>query len=285
MRKERLANISLVFVSLIWGSGFIVVKDTLNYLNEYFLLVIRFAIATGILGLYLLLKKINPFKYDILKKGAILGLILFIALAAQTIGLKYTTATNSAFITGLFVVLTPIFAVLLFKKYPKIWSIFAVILATLGLFLLTFDSAPGFTFNFGELITLLAAAAFAFHILYTDKYAKKSDLFSLGFMEFGFMTLFSVIFTILFGSISTNLESRVIFSLIYLGVFVSFIAYFAQIVAQKFTQSIKVALILTLEPVFAGIFGFIIASETLSPINLIGAGLILSGMILAEIKR
>lgn len=163
MKKEHLADISLVFVSLIWGSSFIIVKDTLIYLNEYFLLFVRFAIATGILGLYLLLKKINPFKYDILKEGAILGLILFIGLGTQTIGLKYTTATNSAFITGLYIVLTPIFTVLLFKKYPKVWNIFAVILATLGLFLLTFDNALGFTFNFGDLITLLTAAAFAFH--------------------------------------------------------------------------------------------------------------------------
>lgn len=104
-------------------------------------------------------------------------------------------------------------------------------------------------------------------------------------MEFGFMTLFSIIFTILFGNISINLESRVMFSLIYLGVFVSFISYFAQIVAQKFTQPLKVALIFTLEPIFAGIFGFIIASEILSSINLIGAGLILFGMVISEIKK
>lgn len=285
MKKEHLADISLIFVSLIWGSSFVIVKDTLIYLNEYFLLVIRFAIATGILGLYLLLKKINPFKRNLLKEGAILGLILFIALGTQTIGLKYTTATNSAFITGLYVILTPIFAVLLFKKFPKVRSILAVILATLGLFLLTFNSTLGFHFNFGDLITIVAAVAFAFQILYTDKYVRKSDPFSLTFMEFGFMTLFSIIFTLLFGSISTNFQSNIIFSLIYLGVVVSFISYFTQTVAQKYTQPLKVALIFTLEPVFAGIFGFILSSEILSLINLFGAGLILLGMIIAEIKK
>ena len=119
MKKEHLADLSLIFVSLIWGSSFVIVKDTLIYLNEYFLLVIRFAIATGILGLYLLLKKINPFKRNVLKEGAILGLILFIALGTQTIGLKYTTATNSAFITGLYVILTPIFS----KLIEFLWSL------------------------------------------------------------------------------------------------------------------------------------------------------------------
>jgi drug/metabolite transporter (DMT)-like permease len=285
MEKERLADLSLIFVSLIWGSSFVIIKDTLIYLNEYFLLVVRFAIATGILGLYLLLKKINPFKRDLLKKGAILGLMLFIGLGTQTVGLKYTTTTNSAFITGLYIVLIPIFSVLLFKKYPKLWNIFAVVLATLGLFLLTFNNSLGFHFNFGDLITIIGAVAFAFQILYTDKYVKKSDPFCLTFTEFVFMTLFSSIFVILFGNISTNFDTHVMFSLIYLGVVVSFVALIIQTTAQKFTQPLKVALIFTLEPVFAGIFGFIFASEILASINLFGAVLILLGMIIAEIKK
>jgi drug/metabolite transporter (DMT)-like permease len=131
----------------------------------------------------------------------------------------------------------------------------------------------------------VAAVAFAFQILYTDKYVRKSDPFSLTFMEFGFLTLFSCIFTVLFGNTSTNFGSQVMFSLIYLGVVVSFIAYFTQTAAQKYTQPLKVALIFTLEPVFAGIFGFIFSSEILSLINLFGTGLILLGMIIAVIKK
>ena len=285
MEKERLADLSLIIVSLIWGSSFIIIKDSLTYINEYFLLVIRFGTAAIILGLYLLFKKINPFKSNVLKEGAILGLILFIALGTQTVGLKYTSATNSAFIHSLYVVLTPIFAALLFKKFPKTWCIFAVILATLGLFLLTFNSTLGFYFNFGDLITLVTAVALAFQILYTDKYVKKSDPFSLGFIEFGVMTLFSGIFTILFGSIPTNFDSHITFSLIYLGVVVTFIAYFTQIIAQKFTHPLKVVVIFSLEPVFAGIVSFIFASEILSLINLLGAGLIFLGMVIAEIKK
>jgi len=285
MKKEHLADLSLIFITLFWGSSFVVVKDTLNYLNEYFLLFVRFLIATGILGLYLLFKKINPFERNVLKQGMVLGLILFISLGTQTIGLKYTTATNSAFITGLYVVLTPIFTLLLFKKYPKSWSILAVILATLGLFLLTFDISLRFHFNLGDIITLLTAVGFAFHIIYTYKYVKKSDPLSLAFLEFGSMALFSGIFTIFFGSMPTNLGNHVIFSIIYLGIFVSFVGYFIQTVAQKYTQPLKVALIFTLEPIFAGVFGFLFASEILSSINLLGVGLILIGMIIAEIKK
>ncbi len=270
----------MVLVCAIWGSTFALVKDTLGTFGAFFINGSRFFIAALLVALFFLASK-RQLKAIDLKRGMLLGVFLFIGYATQTVGLQFTSATNSAFITGLLVIMVPICAAFLFKSAPqrKIWL--AVLVAIAGLWFLT---GAGVGANIGDAITLLTALGFSLHIIYTGKFAKSSDTFALLLGQFGVAAMLSLPFVLALGQVPAAYPIGAATAIVFLALFASLFAEWAQTEAQSRIDANRIALIFLLEPVFAALFGFLLLSEQFTFAKALGAALILLAMFIAESK-
>lgn len=283
-RKPLIADLAIVLITFIWGTTFTVVKGALTDIEPFAFLFLRFGLATLILLPVIWRKHILhslPWK-----AGILAGFFLFIGFMAQTIGLQYTTASKSGFITGLSVVLVPIFVAVFEKKSLSRNAIIAVVLAVIGLYLLTNPRAQ--SFNNGDAWTLLCALGFALHIVTLDYYTWKVNYLGLFFIQIAVVTLFSGIVLpfenstlILF---QEGLTVNVIIALLITAVFATAVAFFLQNWAQRITTATRTALILTLEPVFAALTAYVILAETLGFLGILGGICILAAIALAELK-
>lgn len=268
----------LVLVAAIWGSTFVLVKDTLNSFGTFALMFLRFLIASAVLGAYFIATKRKISREDMVH-GAFLGAILFISYAAQTFGLNFTSPTNSAFITGLFVILVPLLSALILHRVPerKVWL--AVALAMGGLYFLTGATTR---FNIGDAVTLACSLTYALHIVFAAQFVKKCDAMNLALVQIAAVTLLSMALMLAIGEVPRAYPLPALAAVVFLGLFATLFAQWAQLAAQKIIEPSKVALILVLEPVFAALYSALFFGEILSPVAVFGAGLILSGMLVAE---
>jgi len=255
--KTLLIDFGLVYAAAIWGSTFFIVKDSLKYIDPVVLVGYRFFLAALILGLVLLFQK-KPL-FSNFKQGFILGLFIWLLYIPQTIGLKFTTASNSGFITGLFVAFVPVFSLIFFRKLPSLVKTLAVVISLTGLWILT----GGLTdINTGDLITLITAMAYAIHILFADKYVNKNiDPYILSFQQFLVVGLLSFVTALFFRLPFSVVSQSVIWTVLFLTLFPTLSAFVIQLVAQKFTAPLKVSLIFALEPVFAALFAWTLGGE------------------------
>ena len=280
--KEFGADFSLLLVAICWGATFFIVQDAIEDTPVYIFLFWRFFIATGFMFL-ISLKEIKKLDKETFKAGLVLGTFMFLGFAFQTFGLTYTYSSTVAFITGLNVVIVPIALFFIFKTKVSIYSISGASFAVIGLYFLTNTHAGGF--GLGEFYTLICAAMFALQITYTDVYAKKHSAFllvSIQFLVVSILSAFGALF--LDGEIMPkSFDGVFLEALIVTVVFATVFAFFTQTVMQKFTTPAKTAIIFTMEPVSAGVFGYYFAEESFTFIQLLGAGLILFGMLSAEL--
>ena len=280
--KEFGADFSLLLVAVCWGGTFFIVQDAIEDTPVYIFLFWRFLIAAGFM-LLISLKEIKKLDTQTLKAGLLLGLFMFLGFAFQTFGLTYTYSSTVAFITGLNVVIVPIAIFFIFKRNVSVYSLIGATFAVIGLYFLTNSHAGGF--GLGELYTLICAAMFALQIVFTDVYAKKHSAFLLVTIQFIVVTVLSA-FGALFldGHIMpSSFDGVFLEALIVTVIFATVFAFFTQTVMQKFTTPAKTAIIFTMEPVSAGVFGYFFAGENFTSIQLMGAGLILFGMLSAEV--
>ncbi|MCF7803886.1 MAG: DMT family transporter [Candidatus Marinimicrobia bacterium] len=282
-KKPLIADLSLVLIAFIWGTTFTVVKSALEDIEPFAFLVLRFGLAALILLPIIWYK--SGFSRLPWKAGSLAGFFLFIGYMAQTIGLQYTTASKSGFITGLAVVMVPIFAAVFEKKSLGRWTAISVTLAVIGLYLLTNPQAQ--SFNQGDAWTLLCAVGFALHVIALDYYTRRVNLMGFFFIQILTVTVLSGIVLPFENSTLHILEHGltwyVVGALIVTAVFATALAFFLQNWAQRITTATRTALILTLEPVFAALTGYVVLSEVLGVSGVIGGGLILLAIILAEI--
>jgi len=265
----------LTAVAAIWGSAFLSMKGTLERLDVNSFLAWRFTIAT----LFLIairpsvLKKIDlPF----LKKGAILGAFLSSGYIFQSFGLTLTTVSNTGFITGLYVVLTPIVAAVILRKNITLVEWFAVLVATAGLALLSFN---GFEFGLGEFLVLVSALLFAFHIVGLGEWSKGLDTYALTVLQLG--TCAVVTFLASFKSgFAMPPDSGVWWSIIYTALFATSLAFIVQTWAQSFIAPSSVAVILAMEVVFAAGFGIWLLDEPVTLRIALGGILVIASMYL-----
>ena len=277
--KILIADVALIFATAIWSTTFVSVKWIIDDINPLALIGYRFILAAAIMCGYLILTKKNILSN--IKEGFTLGIFMLIIYLPQTIGLKYTQASNSGFITGLFIVFIPIFGYLLFKEIPNKIKIFTVILAVGGLSVLKGGIA---NLNFGDILTLITAIACALHILYTGKFVKNEvDPFVLTFQQFFITGAISFIFSFMTGADITIKNSFVFSTIIILSLFATVLTFVIQMVAQKFTTSVKAAAIFSLEPVFGAIFAWTVGGENFTINGAIGGFIIVSAMLLAEL--
>ena len=290
MSKQLKADLSLFSITIIWGSSFIVMKNISDDVPAYAYLAMRFLVASIILAL-IFNKNLKGINFSGIMRGLLIGLLLYAGMMLQVLGLKTTTASNSAFITGLNVIMVPIISVFLLKKRPPLNAVIGVILAALGLFFLT-----GFQGNWviGDTLTLMCAVCFALQIIFIDKFASDMDIYHLAFIQ---VTSAAVFYLITWAGIEfasadptpVVLDSKIIFTILYTGAFGTAFGYGVQTIAQKYTTPTRTALILTCEPVFGAIFALIVPdiygnTETLTIKTFIGCLLILSGMIVTELN-
>ena len=268
----------LLVVTAIWGSTFALVKETLLAFGTFALLSLRFLLAAGVLAAYVCLAK-KPLRAREIRGGAAIGFFLFLGYAAQTFGLNYISATNSAFITGLLIIFVPIFSALLLRRMPepKIWL--AVAVAVFGLYLLT-GAKP--SLGIGELATLICAAGFALEIIWIDKHAKGCSLPGLLLAMAATVGLLSLLLMLPLEGIPASFPLPALLSIAFLALFATVFAQAGQVLAQGHIDPPRTSLILMAEPIFAAIFGFLLLGETLTAVGAAGAALMLAGMFIAE---
>lgn len=281
-KVQIMADLALVFVTLVWGATFVSVKEAIKHIEPFYFLAIRFAIAT-IIMLAVTNRRLVRLTLPALIKGILIGLFLFAGYAFQTFGLKYTTASNAGFITGLTVVLVPVFYTLLTKKAPGMVSMFGILCATAGLGLLTINES--LQFNYGDILVLFCAVSYALHILVVGKFSPDNDSFILATVQIATVALASFIAAIFKEATPTmdSFNTQVWNAILITAVFATALAFFLQTWTQKYTSPSHTAVIFTMEPVFAALFAYLIGGETFTPRQGLGAAAILTGMLASEL--
>lgn len=274
--KLTKAEIILIFATLIWGLTFPVIKGALKGIPPFAFLTLRFLLASFVIIFFVNLK----IKKENIKWGIIIGIFLFTGLSLQTIGLIYTTASRSGFITSFLVFLIPIFDYLIFKKKPTKYAILGVITTTIGLYLLS--SPKGGGFNFGDFLTFLSAILFALQVVFIEYSTSRYDENTIVSFEIFSSLLFSLLVSGSFEKWQFKLSPEIILAVIITGVFATSLAFIMQGKYQKETTSTKAGIIYSLEPVFALIFSFLILGETMPERGLIGGFLVFLGLIISS---
>lgn len=265
----------LTAVAAIWGGAFTSMKGTLERLDVNSFLTWRFAIAT----IFLIILKpsvLRRFNRDFLKKGALVGFFLGSGYIFQSFGLTLTTVSNTGFITGLYVVLTPIVAAIFLKKNITRIEWFAVFMATLGLALLSLN---GFSFGLGEFLVLVSALFFALHIVGLGEWSKGLDTYALTVLQLGTCAVLTFAASLKSG-FKAPPDSGVWWSIIYTALFATALAFIVQTWAQSFIKPSSVAVILAMEVVFAAAFGIWLLSEPLTLRIALGGLLVIASMYL-----
>jgi drug/metabolite transporter (DMT)-like permease len=281
MSPRTRAELFLLSITLIWGSTFATSKYLLASISPLFYIGVRFALATSVLGL-MYVGRVKTISREVMRKGGILGILLFLGFATQTIGLQYTGASKSAFITGMMVVFTPICQLLIERKPPKLGNVIGIILVMVGLYFLT--SPAGSEFNIGDALNLVCAVLFALYIVYLDVFSKGSDHVQLTVAQFVVCTILGLATASVGENIRFVPTPGVLGSLLYLTVFATVIAITVQVRFQKDTTPTRSAVIFSIEPVLAAGFAYILLGEMLGPLGVLGGGLIVLGVLVSELS-
>ncbi len=275
------ADALLLSVALIWGSTFVLVKQSVARFPVFAFLSLRFTLAAVVL-LLLFGQRLRALPRRMACAGAAIGLFLFGGYAFQTVGLQYTTASKAGFITGLSVVLVPLLSALLLRRMPERPALVGVVLSTLGLALLTLehDWMPAR----GDLIVLGCAFCFALHIVAVSLFAPQTDALALTTVQVATAALLSGAVALAAGVRYWPAQRDVYWAAAFTGVLATALAFALQNSAQTFTTPTHTALIFALESVFAGVFGYFLAGERFTQRGLLGCALILLGMLVAELR-
>lgn len=281
MTSRTRAESYLLSLTIIWGSTFVLTKFILESASPFVYVAIRFFVASLILGA-LFFRRLRTITKDGVAKGLILGVLLFFGFMLQTIGMKFTTASKSAFITGLMVVFTPIFQLIIERKAPKIGNIVGVVLVAIGLYLLT--SPKGSEFNIGDALTLVCAVLFSIYTVYLGVYGKDHDPAHLTFIQFASTAILAAAAIPFLETAHLSLTFNFLLNLAYLAVMPTVVALYLMAKYQKYTTPTRSAIIYSMEPPIAAIFAFFIIGEQIGMIGAIGGLLILSGLIVSELS-
>ena len=279
--KQYIGDGMLLITAVVWGSGFVVTAIALEYLSAYQVMAGRFILAAIILSL-LFGKKFKTFTKSVIWKGAILGAILYIGFALQTVGLEYTTPSKNAFLTAVNVVIVPVIAYLVYKRKVDRYETIGSIITLIGIGFLSLQGSM--TIGIGDALSLACAVAFAFDIFYTNHFVKKEDALSLTIVQFITASFIAVIAVLIQGDIPTTFEKEALYSIIYLAVFSTTIAYVFQNIAFQYTTATKGAIILSLESFFGMLLSVLFLHEVLTGRMVIGAALIMIAIFITELK-
>jgi drug/metabolite transporter (DMT)-like permease len=272
------ALVALVFVTAVWGVTFVQVKDAVAIYPLFAFLAVRFAIASATLALPAA-KRVPGLGRRGISGGVFLGLLLAAGYALQTAGLERTTVSSTGFITGMYVVLTPLIALLLYRSRIGLAAWGGVVVATAGLAMLSGIHAGSVT---GDLLVLAAAAVYSLQIVLMERYAPRYDALAFTFVEMAAACLGLLAVALALGDLSVPHGWTVWGALLVTGVFASALGFLVQTWAQRRTSATRTALAFSMEPVWTAFFGYTLAGDRLGALGWGGCAAIMAGIVLAE---
>jgi drug/metabolite transporter (DMT)-like permease len=276
------AELALVGIAAVWGLTFVMVQDAIELLPPMTFLAYRFLVAAIVVAA-MFHRKLRALSREGWRAGALMGAFLTSGYIAQTLGLQRTSASNAGFITGLFVVLTPIFASV-FLKHPigrPAWV--AALVSAVGLFMLSTSGGAGEGQLEGDALVFLCACSFAFHILVTARAVKHHDVTALLAVQLGLCGVFCFVIAAIGGDLELPRTSVEWNALLVTSFIASALGFFVQTYAQQHASPARTALILASEPAFAGLFAYLLNDETRSLVGWVGAGLIVAAIVGVEL--
>ena len=286
MTRRLRADVSLAFCSLLWGATFVVVKNSLAYSSVFVFLAARFTLAA------LFMAAFRPHVFRTLKReellaGAALGFFMFGGYAFQTAGLQYTTPAKSGFVTGSSVVLVPLLLGIFWGKRLTLWVYAGVFAALFGLYFLTVPAEGISHLNRGDLLTFVAAALYAMHIILVGNYARRHSVAALSVLQVAACAVLAWFATGLTSATGwqtarLGLQGASLLGIAICAVLATALAFSIQLWAQQYTSSSHAAILFTLEPVFASATSYILLRERLGSRSLLGAVFVLAGILIAE---
>ena len=288
MKARKLqADLSLILCALIWGATFVLVKDALAGASVFVFLALRFLLATFVLVL-IYGRELRRIGAGGFRAGVLIGCCMFGGYAFQTAGLAQTTPSKAAFITGFSVVLVPLLLALFGSRRAPLWVWVGALAAFAGLYFLAVPPSGLGALNRGDLLILACAFLFALHVISIGHYTVRYSPGALTLIQIATTELFTALSVPLFAL--TGIERpRVLWTpafivtIVVTGIFATALAFAVQVWAQQYTSANHAAIIFSLEPVFAGLTSFAFFHERLGARALVGAALILSGILIAEV--
>jgi len=285
-KKIVFAESSLVIITIIWGLGFPITKVALDLgFGVNTIMASRFTIASILLSL-VYIKKLRLIDKRYIKYGVITGIFLFLGFYFQTVGNVYTTPSKNGFITQLNIVFVPFLYFIFFKKRVDKYNVISVLIAVIGMFIMSYNRDGFSKINAGDILTFICAIMVAFHVTSGSFYQKKYDFDPAIFVLVNIATamVFSIIFMVFFDDTPSSTIWYNLWPLVFLGLFNTALGFLVQSYALKVSLPTRVSLIVALESVFAAIGSVLIVHEVLSIATVIGGFMIISGIIINEAK-
>ena len=285
MEKRKIevgSSIVLGIVALVWGTAFAVIKDTLNSVPPFSLLMMRFMFSSLLLSI-IYFKKLRKMRFVDLKRGTIIGIFMVLAFYFLVVSIRFTTASKFSFIIGAYVLIVPFLSWIFNRKKLDRYATIGAIIATIGLAFLTIER--GVAFNLWDLVAGCSSLFFAFHMVAIEKYAKDSDPIILTIVQF---IITAIIYTILTGiseGYDFSLLPKIKWTLSYLVIVSTVIPFATQNLVQKYISSTTTAVILTLQSAFGSIFAVYYLDEKMSSQMILGCVLIFIGILLQELRK
>ncbi len=281
--KPLQADLALLVVTLIWGSTFTIVKKTLAQVSPILFIALRFTVATAVVAACMP-GALRSISLKTLRRGLLLSVLLVGGFIFQTVGLRGTTPSRSAFITSLAVVLVPVLGFFAFRHKPTLQTLAGVALAAVGLGFLTLTNVE-LRFRYGDTLTLVCAVVFALHMLFLGRYMPTTDYRQIVILQMagGALICWSVLPLLETPFLVTDVTFT--FYMFITGVLATGFAFYSQTRAQQYTTPNRVALIFSLEPFFAALFAYLLLGQTMTPKEWLGGALVMAGVITAEFGR
>lgn len=275
------AKAALFGAALIWGSSFLIVKNSMDVMQPHMLLAMRFTIGCIILCI-IFHNKLKLLNKDYFIKGGIIGTCLFLGYSLQTIGITDTTPGKNAFLTAIYCVLVPFLFWIIDRKKPDGYNLAAAFITIIGIGFVSLNE--GLSIRMGDAFTIAGGIVYAFHIVTITKFGKDKDPILLTILQFAYAAVFAWIIALLFEDFPTEWNAGSIGGMLYLAVFATAVAILLQNIGQKYSKPAPAAIILSLESVFGVFFSVIFYHEKITTRLFFGFLLIFIAVIISETK-
>jgi len=288
-KKSYFGDLMLFLAAFIWGTAFVAQIAGMDRIGPFTFNMARSIVAVISLGAYLIFTKAKLPKdmSFLLKGGLVCGFFIFVGTSFQQIGLQYTTAGKTGFITSFYILILPFLTMIFLKHKIDVLTWISIIIGFIGLYLLAIPNLSDFSMNKGDFIVFLGSFCWAGHILVIDYYSKKVNPVELSFLQFVVLSILSGICAFIFENETATLGN--IFAswkpVAYAGFLSSGVAYTLQMVGQKYTKPVVASLILSLEAVFAALAGYLLLDEVMTSREFLGSFIVFLAMIFSQIPK
>ena len=277
-----LADLGLLYCAFFWGTSFVTMKILVGVYPACWLLFLRFSAGSVMLYVFFC-RRINKSLRHVIKDGIILGFLLFLAIASQTVGLNYIGGGRSAFISATYVLMVPLMLWALQKDFPGWVKLFAAALCVAGMYFLTGEDVSEAS-ALGDALTVICALTFAVQVIVISRSTQGSDPIALSFAEFVSFSVFAFIASMVFETRPVLLDSESLPELLFTIIFATFGCYSMQIVAQKYAEPSHATIIMSLESVFGLLSSMVFLGESLTFRAGVGCALIFVSVLISELE-